>query len=228
MHASGSKRLVELLTHSIVPHRFVAAQLQKPSGVFGRWVMTRVLNSGNAELIEGTIDALKLNRDQTFMDVGFGGGLGLKLAAAKTDGALWGIDFSADVVIEGVRTFEPLIAAGRLNLICANVVDLPLRDGLVSAICTTNTIYFWPDALRALGSLLRVLRAGGTLAIGFSGEEKMKGYGPITQHGFTYYQPERVEALMREAGFARVHTIAQHGKASRGDYVTVGSAELLL
>lgn len=223
MSTAAPRRIVDILASPIAPHRFVAAQLRQPTGRFGRWVVTRLLNRGNAELITGAVDALALERDHSFLDLGFGGGLALKLAAERTDAALWGVDFSADVVIEGVRTFESLIRAGRLSLICADVADLPLRDGLIRAICTTNTLYFWPDPVGALRSLRRVLSASGKLALGFSGEAKMRGFHSVTQHGFTLYEPDRVEVLLREAGFAKVQTLAQTGRASQGDYVCLAS-----
>ncbi|HET8934652.1 MAG TPA: class I SAM-dependent methyltransferase [Polyangiales bacterium] len=221
MQAAPS-RLAELIS-PLIPHRFIAAQLRQPTGPFGRWVMTRILNRGNAELITAAIDALALQRADSFLDLGFGGGLGLRLALARTDAPLWGVDFSADVVRAGMSTFRQPIAAGRLNLLCADVADLPLRDGLVNAICSTNTIYFWPDPLRGLRSLRRVLSDGGRLALGFTGEEKMRGYGELTTHGFTFYNAERVEALLREAGFSQVQTLPQHGRFSRGDYVCLAT-----
>lgn len=213
----------ELLLAPLIPHRFIAAQLRQPSGPFGRWVMTRVLNRENAELIGATVDSLALSRTDAFMDLGFGGGHGLQLAAARTDGPLWGVDFSADAVLAATATLRKPIAAGRLNVICADVADLPLRDGLFQAICTTNTIYFWPDPLAALRSLRRVLSEGGRLALGFSGATKMRDYGKVTSHGFTFYEPERVESLMHEAGFAHVQTLAQTGESSRGDYICLAS-----
>jgi len=223
MQPASSRRLFGLLSWSATPQRFVAAQLRRPSGPFGRWVMTRVLNRGNAELITAAVDALSLQRDHAFLDLGFGGGLALQLAAARTDAALWGVDFAPDVVLAGTRALADLIGAGRLNLLCADVAELPLRDELVNAVCTTNTIYFWPDPRRALASLRRVLRADGRLALGFSGAAKMRGYGQITQHGFTLYEPAEVEALLREAGFSQVQTLPQTGRASQGDYVMLAT-----
>jgi SAM-dependent methyltransferase len=223
MQAAPSRRVIDLIA-PIVPHRFLAEQLRRPTGPFGRWVMTRVLNNGNAELIAATVDALALRRSESFLDLGFGGGLGLTLALARSDAPLWGVDFSADVVRAGMQAFHKPIAAGRLNLICADVADLPLRDGLVHTICTTNTIYFWPDPSQGLRSLRRVLTRDGRLALGFSGATKMRGYGRLTTHGFTLYEPERVEALLREAGFSQVQTLAQNGRFSRGDYVCLASA----
>jgi arsenite methyltransferase len=224
MNSDATFRIRHVLGSRLTPHRFVAAQLRQPTGRFGRWVMTRLLNRGNAELIEGAVGALALERNQSFMDLGFGGGLALKLAATRTDAPLWGVDFSPDVVLEGVRRFEGMIRAGRMNLICADVAELPFRDGLIDAICTTNTIYFWPDPVRALRSLRRVLSANGRLALGFSGATKMRDFDSVTQHGFTLYEPDRVQLLLEEAGFAQVRTIGQTGSSSQGDYVCLASA----
>jgi arsenite methyltransferase len=218
------RKVVDQLASRYIPDRFLADQLRRPSGWFGRWVLLRGLNNGNAELITATLDALNLRRDDSFLDLGFGGGLGLELAAQRTDAELWGVDFSADVVLAGVQRLQALIAIGRLNLLTADVADLPLRDGLVSAICTTNTLYFWPDPEQALVSLRRILRQGGRLALGYSGADKMSRFERITRHGFHTYNPGQVEELMRSAGFTRIRTLPLNGRVTRGDFVSLAIA----
>lgn len=203
------------------PQRYVAAQLRKPTGRFGRWVMTRGLNLGNAELITSTLDALALQKTDTFLDLGFGGGRGLALAAQRTEAPLWGVDYAGDMVFAAANRFESLIRSGRLNLLCADVAALPVRDALFDAICTTNTIYFWPDPARALLSLRKSLKDEGRLAIGYSGAQKMQQYPAITNHGFRLYQPKEVEPLLAAAGFTRVHTLTLTGRHTRGDFVTI-------
>lgn len=220
---AGTRKLQDLLAARFAPARFLASQLSRPSGRFGRWVMTRSLNRGNAELIASTVDALALQGDDAFLDVGFGGGRSLELAAARITGPLWGIDYSGDMVLAGVSRFAPLVRAGRMNLLCADVHALPLQDALFSAICSTNTIYFWSDPLRALGNLERVLRPRGRLALGFSGASKMRQFDRITSRGFTLYEPTEVEALLREAGFDRVETRPLHGRVSSGDFVCLAT-----
>ncbi len=216
-----SRQLADLLSSRLVPSRFLASQLRRPTGRFGRWILARGLNDGNAEQIAATLDALDLDGTDSFLDVGFGGGRALRLASRKTRGALYGIDFSPDMVARGHRVFADLCAEGRLDLISADVSDLPLRSELVDAVITTNTIYFWPDLPRALRELFRVLVPGGRIAFGFSGREKLAGFGNITKHGFTTFEPGDLERALVEAGFAAVETRALDGELTRGDFVTV-------
>lgn len=217
------RTLSNMLASRLVPHRFLAAQLRKPSGRFGRWVMTRGLNDGNAELIGSTLEALALRGSDSFLDVGFGGGLSLWRAADLTQGALWGIDFSPDMVAAGHRSMGTLIARGRLNLLTADVAALPLRDGAIDAVCTTNTIYFWPDLHAALVELRRVVAPKGRIAFGYTGRAKMQRFNDITQHGFRMFEPAELESALTTAGWTDIRTLPLQGKVTRGDYVTVAA-----
>lgn len=180
--------------------------------------MTRLLNRGNTPLIKATLARLELRRDSAYLDLGFGGGLALREAARTvTRAPLYGVDFSPDVVAEGQRIFADLIGAGRLTLMQGDVTDMPLRDGLFERISTMNTIYFWPDPERAAAELFRLLTPGGRLAIGYTGAEKMARY-PLLTDDFTHVDADRVEALLRGAGFCEVRSEA----VLEGDFVTLG------
>lgn len=217
---NGRRSLSNMLASKVLPGRYLAAQLRRPSGRFGRWVMTRGLNNGNAALIEATLRAAAPAGDDSVLDVGFGGGLGLRRAAELCTGPLLGVDFSADVVVEGQRSLAGLVASGRLNLLTGDVAALPLRDGLVDVLITTNTIYFWPDLGAGLAELRRVLRPGGRLAVGYTGRAKMERFEAVTQHGFRTFEPAEVEAALVDAGFVDVVTTDLHGKLIEGEHVT--------
>ena len=219
---SDSKRpLSNRVVARLLPDRYLAAQLRRPTGRFGRWVMTRGLNKGNAQLIEATLAALELGEQDRFLDLGFGGGLSIQMASRATAGQLWGVDFSPDIVAEGFRYLSELIEAGQLNLLTGDVGDLPLRDGVVDVISTNNTVYFWPDVPLALAEFKRVLSPGGRLAIGYSGPERMKKLDNITRHGFTIFTVDEFEEQVRKAGFDPVRTIALDGTMTEGAFVTV-------
>ena len=54
--------------------RFMARQLRKPSGLFGRFVLPRRLSRINVTLNEATLAALDLQPDDRVLEVGFGPG----------------------------------------------------------------------------------------------------------------------------------------------------------
>ena len=182
--------------------------------------MTRLLDQSNRALIDATLTRLHLRSDTSYLDVGFGGGRALREAAqVVTSAAIYGTDFSPDVIAHGQRRFARLIAAGRLTLLQADITEMPLRDGLFDRISTINTIYFWPDPTRAAAELMRLTAPDGRVAIGFTGAQKMDRFAHLSE-GFARYEPAQVEALMREVGFETVRTDALRG-AAEGEFVTV-------
>jgi ubiquinone/menaquinone biosynthesis C-methylase UbiE len=77
---------------------FIAGQLRKPSGLFGRLVVARVLNRGNAPMNALTMQCLDLVPDDRVLEVGFGGGdLIARMARVVTAGRIAGVDFSPDM-----------------------------------------------------------------------------------------------------------------------------------
>lgn len=198
--------------------RLIARQLAYPKGWFGRVVMARALNWGNRELISATMDALALRPEDTFLDVGFGGGAALELAARRGVTHLLGIDPSPDAVAV-VRGKLSGRAALKLWLERASVRQLPFADHSVDAILSTNTVYFWPDLAPAFRELHRVLRPGARLALGFSGADKLRNFGTITQHGFVFHETEAIADTARAAGFQDVQLKALSRGATAGDYL---------
>lgn len=207
-------------------YRLIASQLRRPSGLIGRWVMTRALNTGNAELIDATVEALELRPDDRYLDAGFGGGRSIVLAAKTIDlGHIYGIDYSSDMVTHGQKHFRRLIRESRLSLLASDFLDMPFRDGLMSAISTINTVYFWAEPQSTVAAFRRILRPGGRFAVGFSGAQKTRGYPALTHSDFRHIRADEVVALVSDAGFGAVRTLPLHGKVSQGDFVVVAEAE---
>ncbi len=196
----------------------IARQLAQPRGWFGRTVMTRVLNRGNRDLIEATLEGVALGHDSQLLDVGFGGGLLLELAHGRGARELAGVDPSEDAVTR-LRRRPEWLPGSRLRLEIGAVESLPLPDTSFDVVASTNTVYFWPDLGRAFRELHRVLRPGGLLTIGFSGAEKLRSFGAITRHGFRFHENGAIVEAASSAGFAGVRVIGLHGRVTEGDYV---------
>ena len=187
--------------------KYIANQLRKPSGFFGRHVTVNMLNRVNIPINSLAIEVLQLTSDDQVLEVGFGGG---ELIARMVDivirGKITGADFSRDVVAVCTKRFNSLIKDGRIQLHCANVNELPFDAEAFTKVCTVNTIYFWSDPIVALTQIHRVLKKEGMLVVCFSPRIVMEKRWAI-QHGFTLYDPEEVSTLLTKIGFREVQLI---------------------
>jgi ubiquinone/menaquinone biosynthesis C-methylase UbiE len=195
---------------------YLAAQLRRPSGLFGRHVLPRVLNRGNAPMNALTAELLDLVDDDHVLEVGFGGGdLLARLVPVVTRGRIVGVDFSPAMMALSERRFSAPIRAGRLALRCADVDALPCPSETLTKACTVNTIYFWPDPVASLAEIRRALRPGGRLVVAFN-PPAVASKLPYTRHGFTLHEPEHVCALLGDAGFRDAHLVA--GETRLGEF----------
>lgn len=198
--------------------RFIANQLGDPRGPFGRLVMSRLLNRGNDELISATLTALELEPGDRYLDVGFGGGVSFEKAARVVTGKMLGVDPSQDMVDSPSPALAALIRAGRLQLQLGDVAAIPVPEGSVDKLLTTNTVYFWPNLDAGLRGCLEPLAPGGRLAIGLTQRKKMQQFA-FTEHGFTKYEAGELVAPLQAAGFERVQVHRLYSRVTEGDAV---------
>ncbi len=196
----------------------VARQLARPSGWFGRTVMTRVLNRGNRALVEATLDGIDVPPGCALLDVGFGGGILLELAYARGVRVLAGADPS-EASVAWMRERRGRVPGAELRVEVGVVESLPFPDATFDVVASTNTVYFWPDLGRAFSELHRVLRPGGLLSVGFSGPEKLRAFGGITRHGFHQHEPRALLEAAAAARFEQVGVVDLHGRVTEGDHV---------
>ena len=195
---------------------FIAGQLRRPSGLFGRHVVSRILNRGNAAMNAHTLQLLELVADDHVLEIGFGGGdLIARMTPIVTRGRIAGVDFSPDMTTFCTKRFRRHVQAGRLQLDTADVRALPHDAATFTKACTVNTIYFWPDPVAALASIRRVLHPGGRLVVSFN-PPATAGKLPYTKHGFVLYEPDEVRGLLRDAGFGDVEVVA--GSSGLGEF----------
>jgi SAM-dependent methyltransferase len=176
----------------------LARQLRRPEGIVGRLIAGR-LDRGNQAMIASAIEALELTAPSVAADLGFGGGIGLRLLLDRPEvSEAVGIDFSPAMLTAARKRFATELADGRLRLESGSLTGLPLPDSSLDGAITVNTVYFLDDLAPALRELARVLRPGGRVAIGIGDPDAMAKM-PFTEHGFHLRPIPELEASILEA-----------------------------
>jgi SAM-dependent methyltransferase len=196
-----------------MPRRLpVIGQLAHPRGVLAP-ATGFVLNIVNRPINRWTIGALELTGTEVVLDVGFGGGVGLELAAHRlTTGRVVGIDISEEMARRAARRFAERVSVGRAHVIRADVSALPLAADSFDRAYSVNGVFFWPDPDAALGEIHRVLRPGGLAVIAGPRSAfmlaRLSGLGRASPSG-----PGDVARIAERAGFQSVRIRRRAGAA---------------
>ena len=193
-------------------------QCRKPTGWFGRFVLWR-MNLGHSKLTDWGLTHISIGKQQTILDVGCGGGETVrKLAAAATQGKVYGIDWSAESVAASARKNAGGINAGVVEVRQASVSELPFGDGMFDLITAVETHFWWPDLPAGMREIYRVLKRGGKLVII---AEVYKGANTLgaklaeqfaARTGMAFLSVEEHREIFTAAGFAEIQVIEERGK----------------
>ena len=105
-------------------------QCRNPTGVFGRFV-GMAMNIGHAKLRRWGLSHIFINPDATILDVGCGGGKTVdELARTSSEGKVWGIDFSKEMVQLAQKINKRGIEAGHVDILHGTVSSLPFPDDM--------------------------------------------------------------------------------------------------
>jgi demethylmenaquinone methyltransferase / 2-methoxy-6-polyprenyl-1,4-benzoquinol methylase len=98
------------------------------------------------------------------LDVGTGtAGLALALAKRITEGRVVGVDFAEPMLRSGHVRLRRSHYGGRVQLLLADVLELPLDADVFDCAATAFTVRNVPDVIEAFAEMRRVLRPGGRL-----------------------------------------------------------------
>lgn len=163
-------------------------------------------NEFDRSVIDDAIAAL--GSHDVVIDIGCGPGQVAAYLAAQGRPAV-GLDLTPSMLAIARQQ------SGALPLVCADVLAMPLRGGVVGGVVAWYSLHNLPRAVMpsALSELRKALRPGGVLVIGTHGghgedvvQQECKGRTETV--AITYYEPGELETLLSDSGF-RVYDVRQ-------------------
>ena len=178
----------------------------KPEGTMGK-VVVAMMNRGHAGIAAWGFSHLDLQGNEQVLDCGCGGGANVAVFLRMVDeGHVTGLDYSTVSVEKAREVNRAAIEAGRCTIIQGNVLELPFENERFEVVTAFETIYFWKDLVRCFKEVHRVLKAGGVFMITNETSGKTGAHEKWMKivDGMSVYTGEELEALLTDAGFARM------------------------
>ena len=182
-----------------------AALMGRPDGEAGISAAT-LMNQTNRMVTEAVYRRLALTRGYHVLEIGFGNGALLpNLMQHAASLTYVGVDISPTMVAEATRFNQTLVDSGRAAFHLASVEQIPSPDASFARAFGVNGIYFWPDPVKALAEIHRVLRPDAMSIIAAIDPETA---APLPfardEFGFRVRDAATLSAFHRDAGFDSV------------------------
>ena len=177
----------------------MAKQYGRPSGLFGRLVLGRLLNRVNTPSNNFIFELMALEGDDDVLEIGFGGGALLMRSANRVStGTITGIELSEPMLANLKKRTQSF---SNVKLLLGSVENLPAEPQSFSCVISVNSVYFWPDLKRGLQEIARVSRPQARLVLGFGSAAEMRAAG-YAERGFSLYPVEQISDCLECVGYS--------------------------
>ncbi len=184
-------------------------QYRCPMGPRGRQVAT-MMNRHHRALTLWGLTKVAIGSDFVVLDVGCGGGKTIsKLAQLASQGKVFGIDCSIDMVKFTKKINKTLITQNRVELVEGSVEKMGFQDDFFDLVTAFETYYFWNNLPGAFGEIKRMLKPGGKMLLV---NELMYGVTPATVIEETHvklFPLEEIVTVIRSVGFFDVQVFTK-------------------
>src|SRR5690606_29957451 len=176
------------------------SQFKKPEGLLGS-IAGMLMTIFGKEKNKWTLSLLNLKQDDHVLEIGFGPGIGIEIASKIIqNGKIIGIDFSEKMLKKAYQRNKKAIQKGKVELIHADVENLPSFQLHFDKVYSINSIIFWNNPVQTLMNIRKLMKDNGVIAITVQPFTKDATVDTAKQFGI-----EIVKQLV-EAGFIHVKT----------------------
>ena len=175
---------------------FFSKQARKPTGIFGRFYMSRIFDKGNLELNTLISDIVSIEEDDRLLEIGSGTGeLVKKIAGQLATGMIEGVDLSKPMVKISQKKNRKHLKEGRVKFHLGDFNKIKFESNCFDKVFSVNTVYFWKNPDDTISKISRILKPGGRLIIGFHARNEMEKL-PLNSDIFKYYSVYDMEKLL--------------------------------
>lgn len=185
--------------HPFTPEQ-QAAQLRKPHGE-GAEAIAAYMRDLNRTLYTHVVKLLSAEKEKQWLELGFGEGIVPEMLHQQPEKIHYsGIDFSEEMV--NMANAKNIPGA---SFLLGEVAQMPFESNVFDVCFGINVVYFWENPGREFAEILRVLKPGGCLMLGYRPKTYMQAI-PFTQFGFALYETAELESLLAKHGFVKITT----------------------
>ncbi len=175
---------------------------------FNRWAEAgrgEGMERDHRRIAEQTLALMNLRPDENVLDVGCGVGWLCRLIAERVpEGRVVGMDVSDEMVR---RARQASVELGHVMFVVGGVDEIPWEGSFFTRAISVESAYYWPEPVRGLREIFRVLRPGGSawvLINYYRDNPHCHQWGALLAVPTRLLSAEEWAGLFREAGFAEV------------------------
>ena len=179
---------------------------ENPSNSLAGRLMLAGMNYGHQKMALWCIDThIKLSGSEDVLDIGCGGGQNIANFLKRTNGRVYGIDYSPASVTKSLKKNKKAVLEKRIEIVQANASAIPLKDETFDVVTAFETIYFWENIVDDFKEVKRVLKPNGKFVV-CNESSRMEGnerWINILDNMHIYTAKEISDAMLK-AGFTDI------------------------
>lgn len=192
-------------------------QCMKPHGEEGIQAIEN-MNENHKPISEFAFESINVGENDKILDIGCGGGVNIEKFLKLTANNVDGLDYSEVSLSQSVKRNKKAVEDGRCQVIKANVINMPIEDGMYDLVSAFETIYFWPDIENSFKEVSRIIKTNGQFMIaqGTDGNHPDDEKWLSTVEGMKVYTADELKRYLLNAGFSSVSCFKKEN-----DYIMV-------
>ena len=182
---------------------------KRPEGRFGKMVVG-AMNNGHAPVSKWALGVFPVTDGEQVLDVGCGGGGNLaRILQSCPQSRADGIDYSGASVECSRKTTRKY--STRCSILQGDVMRLPYSGESSDRVVSFESIYFWPDPVKGLAEIRRVLKPSGKVVIVCEMTDPEKGAFWMKRcEGMKIYTAAELRSFLEAAGFSGIKCETAH------------------